>query len=248
VLDNFQPSATDVLSQRSKRGLFLAPIYPLTEARPHSSLMSSADILPIGLSLLVLTSLIVFLATLRLRRTLVVERRDRCHAERSLERTGQLEALATALLKGRTSLEVGEASLFALLPALGASTATIALVTDDDTELEVMHTLGFAESIAKAQAVPLSSNTLLTDAWRRQDPVIFASQEDRQQAFAHLTVDPLFEHCEAAVVLPLLVTGRALGVVALGFRRPRTSPDDERQFLARAAQGIAHALDRAGRY
>jgi signal transduction histidine kinase len=210
--------------------------------------MSSADILPIGLSLLVLTSLLVCLATLRLRRTLAVERRDRRNAERSLDRTSQLEALATALLKGRTSLDVSETSVSALLPALGASTAAIALVADDDAELEVTHTLGFAESIATLQAVPLASNTLLAHAWRSQEPVIFASQEDRQRAFAHLALDPLFEHCEAGVVLPLLVAGRALGVVTLGFPCPRTSPEDERQFLACAAQSIAHALDRAGRY
>src|SRR5258706_15024216 len=100
--------------------------------------MSSADMLRIGLSLLVLTSLFVCLATLRLRRTLALERRNRHNAERSLERTRQLEALATALLTGCTSLEVSEASLAQLLPALGASTAAIALVANDDTELEVV--------------------------------------------------------------------------------------------------------------
>ena len=198
--------------------------------------MSSAYVMPLVVSLCVLAGLLLCLAAFRLSRRVIVEQRRRREAERSLERTSQLEALAAALLKGRTSLEVSEASLAELLPAIGASTAAIALATEDETELAVVHTVGFPETAATPPAVPLAWKTLLTEAWRNQEDVIFASRADHHRSFAHLAADPLFDDCEAAIVLPLLVPGRALGVVALGFPRPHTSSAEERQFLASAAQ------------
>jgi signal transduction histidine kinase/ActR/RegA family two-component response regulator len=209
--------------------------------------MSSFYTVPIGVWLLVLAGLLVCLATLWIRRTLVFERRARRDAESALKRTSQLEALATALLKGYTSFEVSEAALTELLPAVEASTAAIALVTEDDTELAVIHTLGFADTDANPPAVPVAWQTLLTDAWRRREPVVWASQAQRHRALAHLAVDPLFDRCDAGIVWPLVVAGRALGVVSLGFARPHTSAADERWFLEGAAQRLAHALDRAGR-
>ena len=106
--------------------------------------MSFLNTLPAGVWLAAFAGL-VGLATLWLRRTLVFERRARRDAESSLERTGQLEALATALLKGYTSLEISEAALAELLPATGASTGAIALISEGSTDLAVLHTLGFAD-------------------------------------------------------------------------------------------------------
>ncbi len=208
--------------------------------------MSFFYTVPIGVWLLV-AGLLVCLAVWWIRRTLIFERRARQDAESSLKRTGQLEALSTALLKSYTSLDISEAALTELLPATEASTGAIALATEDDTELAVVHTLGFAESAANPPSVPLAWQTLLTDAWRRQEPVLWASQSDRHRALAHLAVDPLFDGCEAGIVWPLSVPGRAFGVVALGFPRAHASEADERRFLEGAAQRIAQALDRAGR-
>ena len=209
--------------------------------------MSFLNTLTSGVWLVVLAGLLAGLATLWLRRTLVFERRARRAAESSLKRTGQLESLVTALLKGYTSLEISDAALSELLPATGASTAAMALANDDDTELTVVHTLGFADIVANPPSVPLAWQTLLTDAWRRQEPVLWASKSDRHRSLAHLAVDPLFDGSEAGIVWPLAAPGRVFGVVALGFSRSHTSRVEERCFLESAAQRIAHALDRAGR-
>src|SRR6476619_5405159 len=90
------------------RGLLLARMKPLVHV---SAIMSFFYTLPIGVWLLVLAGLLVCLATLWTRRTLVFERRARRDAESALRRTSQLEALASALLKGYTSFEVSEAAL-----------------------------------------------------------------------------------------------------------------------------------------
>ena len=209
--------------------------------------MSFFNTVPIGVWLPVLAGLVVCLATLWLRRTLVFERRARRDAESSLERTRQLEALATALLKGYTSLEITEAALAELLPATGASTGAIALVSEGDTDLAVLDTLGFDDVAANPPSVPLAWQTLLTDAWRRNEPVLWSSNSDRHRSFPHLAVDPLFDGSEAGMVWPLAIPGRALGVVALGFPRSHPSPADERWFLECAAERIARSLDRAAR-
>ena len=203
----------------------------------------------IGLLLFILAGLLVSLATGRLRRDLGHERTGRTLAEGALRRTSQLEALATALSKARTSSEVTHVCLSELRHAAGATAGVVALVADDGGHLDVVQVTGYAGSlVATPRAVALTSRTLLTEVVRRHEPLTFTSQADRRARFPDLSVDPALVDGDGAVVLPLLASGRAIGVVALSFQAPHASGRDEQQFLMGAAHRTALAVGRAQRY
>ena len=203
----------------------------------------------IALSLVVLLIVLLCLAMRALRRTLGTERDRRTEAEHALRRTSALEALARALSKAHTSAEVTQACLSELLPAAGATAGAVALVNDHTSRLDTVQSVGFADSNAATRpSAPLASKTLLTEVVRRQIPLTFVSQEDRRGAFPDLAVDAMLEDAEGAFVLPLLVAGRTIGVVALTYREPHACGGDDRAFLMAAVQRTGQALDRAMRY
>jgi signal transduction histidine kinase len=184
-----------------------------------------------------------------LQRTLRRERDRRTEAERALTRTGALEALTRALSTAQTPAEVTNACLIELFPAIGAAAGAVALVDDDRSQLDVVQAIGYADSEAvMPYGVPLASKTVLTEVARRHAPLMFMSQEDRRGRFMDLASDPMLEVGEGGVILPLLVSGRAIGTVALSYSHPHSSDDDEHAFLMSAVHRTAQALDRAMRY
>jgi signal transduction histidine kinase len=203
----------------------------------------------VSVSLLIAVIASLFLAIRAFRRTLRTERDRRAEAEHALSRTSALEALARALSKAHTSAEVTQACLSELLPAAAATAGAVALVNDRTGHLDIVQRVGFADSAtATADSVPLASRTFLTEVVRRQIPLTFISEEDRRRTFPDLSLDSMLEDAQGAFVLPLLVAGRTVGVVALTFRNGRECSSDDRAFLMGAVQRAGLALDRAMRY
>jgi signal transduction histidine kinase/ActR/RegA family two-component response regulator/two-component sensor histidine kinase len=202
-----------------------------------------------GFSLFVFVILLVCAAMRGLRRTLQNERGRRNEAERALRQTSALEALARALSKAQTLAEVTQACLSELLPAVGAAAGAVALVSDDGRQLGVVRAMGYTNPEAATRyTVTLASKTVLTEVARRQTPLTFVSQEDRDIGLPDLSFDPLLDDGEGAIVMPLIVSGRAIGVVALSYQHPHSFDSDEPSFLMGAGQRTAQALDRAMRY
>jgi len=198
--------------------------------------------------LLILTALIC-LALRRFRRSLVGERSRRLEAEVALERTSAFEALLRALSKAQTRAEVGHACLSELLPAASIASGVVAAVSEDDRELRVLTAMGYADSESAARyTVTLASKTVLTEVVRRQKPLAFSSRKLRSARLGDLTIDPILDEAEAAIVLPLLVTGRTIGVIVL--TQPHVAAPDwaEGELLVGAATRVAAALDRATRF
>jgi signal transduction histidine kinase len=83
---------------------------------------------------------------------------------------------------------------------------------------------------------------------RRQKPLAFRSRKLRTSTLRDLTIDPMLDEAEAAMVLPLLVSGRTIGVIVL--TQPHVAAADwaEGELLVGAATRVAAALDRATRY
>jgi K+-sensing histidine kinase KdpD len=201
-----------------------------------------------AVSLFVFVTLLVCAAMRELRRTLRSERGHRNEAERALRQTRALEALTRELSKSQTVAEVTQACLSELLPAAGAVAGAVALVSDDERQLGVVQAMGYANcEAARLYTVMLASKTVLTEVVRRQTPLTFVSQEDRGGRFPDLSFDAPLDDGEGAIVMPLIVSGRAIGVVALSYQQPLSSDSDERSFLM-GQDRTAQALDRAMRY
>jgi K+-sensing histidine kinase KdpD/ActR/RegA family two-component response regulator len=203
----------------------------------------------IGLSLFLLVGLLACALMRVVERSRLQERHARLSTERTFRRTRQLHDLATALSTTQTPSEVMQASLRELLHAFEGAAGAFVTVTNDGHDVEVSNTMGYENgAVGRHAVVPLTSKTLLTEAIRRRVPIGFASREDLGKQFPDVHVDAPLAHCESAIVVPLIVSGRALGAVALAFARSHTPASDEQEFLDSASTRIALGFDRAQRY
>lgn len=204
--------------------------------------------LALGIPLLVLAVVLACFILVRFRRYLHAERQARRDAERASTRSGNLEALASALSKAQTPAEIADACLSELLFAVGAGSGLVAFVHDESMQLEVVRVMGYSEPSEALPVIPLDAGTLLTEAVMTRRPMLLATAAERAETFPHLATDQLLADRQGIAVLPLPVNNRAIGVVALGFERLRRWSDDEHAFLSHATRRIAFALDRAHRY
>jgi GAF domain-containing protein len=76
--------------------------------------------------------------------------------------------------------------------------------------------------------------------------VFITSPEDRDDRYPIFTEQPVVED-KAYAIEPLIVDGRTLGSLVVGFETPRQFSDDERQILGAAAARCAQALDKRRR-
>jgi signal transduction histidine kinase len=207
----------------------------------------SRDVLMVALLLLI--CLFVGIVLRRFRRTLLDERGRRVDAEQALTRTSALEALSRALSKAQTPAEVSHATLSELLPAVGVAAGAVATVTDDGHELAVVQAMGFADPDAAARyTVPLASKTVLSEVVRRQKTVAYTSRTQRPPDLSDFTIDPILEDAEAAMALPLLVSGRVIGVIVLAELRSVSPKWDEHELLIGAVNRVAPALHRSRQF
>jgi signal transduction histidine kinase len=201
------------------------------------------------LALLLLLGLLASIALRRFRRTLLDERTRRIEAEQTLTRTGALEALSRTLSRAQTPAEVAYACLSELLPAAGVAAGALAVVSDDGGQLVVVQAMGYADAESSGRyTVALASRTVLTEVVRRQKPLAFTSREQRSAALQDLALDPLLDEAEAAIVMPLLVSGRTIGVIVLTQPRGASPNWEEHELLIGAVKRTAPALDRAQRF
>src|SRR3954453_11721658 len=192
---------------------------------------------------------LIGIALRRFRTTLREERSRRIDAEQALTRTTALEALSRALSKAQTPAEVTYACLSELLPSAGAAAGAAAVVSDDGHQLAVMQSMGYADAqTATPYVVALSSKTVLTEVARRQKTLAFTSRAQRSAVIADLAVDPILEDADAAIVLPLLVSGRTIGVIVLSHAQTSTPSWDEHELLIGAVNRTSPALHRAQRF
>jgi len=201
------------------------------------------------LALLCLLCGLIAIALRRFRSTLRDERARRVEAEETLTRTTALESLSRALSKAQTPGEVTHACLSELLAAAGAAAGAVAVVSDDGKQLAVVQAMGYADTeAATPYSVDVSSQTLLAEVARRQKTIAFASSQQRSAVAGDLAIDSILDGSEAAIVLPLVASGRTIGTIALS-RPPSNERDwDEHDLLIGAANRTAQALLRAQRF
>ncbi|MDF1503861.1 PAS domain-containing protein [Roseisolibacter sp. H3M3-2] len=173
------------------------------------------------------------------------ERAARARAEANERRLAQLQRV-TAVLSGAASTgEVARAVLEVGRDTFGADAATMVEVVEDDAGaagLRTVGSLGFVEEPrARWDARPLDPSSPIAQAIRERRVVSYATAAERAAAWSAAAPPDV----EAAVFVPLLLEGRAVGGWALAFGRTRTFGDDEREFLLTLGRQAAQALERA---
>ncbi|MFJ5213872.1 SpoIIE family protein phosphatase [Streptomyces sp. NPDC088354] len=156
----------------------------------------------------------------------------------------QLMHLAATLSEAVGVKDVVDQVADQLLPAFEAQ--GLALLTAEEGRLRVAAHRGYtAEFMARFNGVPLSAPTPPTQALATATPKFYSSFSDFQRAYPEA---PRYGDRDAWAFLPLIASGRPVGLLALSYDRPRPFPLAERAILTSLAGLIGQALDRAHLY
>jgi signal transduction histidine kinase len=221
----FGPGLAVTLAGSLAAGYFL--LRPFPQVQPADS-TNAASIL-----LFTFVGLLISLAVRHFRLQAGVERHARVDAERQLRHTDQLQQLTATLSRAKAPADVIHTCLPELLHAVDASAGAVFLVSDDGTRCERTLSIGDAHSLeVLPRNFPIASNALIDEVVRRRELVVVESDRIPRQTTG----------------VPLVVAGRAIGVVTLLFTETRVVTEDERDLLLTAGRHTAQALDRARLY
>jgi PAS domain S-box-containing protein len=164
----------------------------------------------------------------------------RRRAERARER---LQSATAALAAASTVDEVAAATVAEIGRVLGTSIAAVFLLDPTGESLHHVRGLGGGQ-LERWATIPLRAQVPLTAAVNSGEASFF---RDNQSLLEGLT-DTRDADMPAFAALPLVASGRALGVLGLQFTRPMEFDADERALLLALASQSAIAFARAQLY
>ena len=195
-----------------------------------------------------------------LRRRADEELRERRRAEAALResetryrslaaRTNHLYALSASLSEALTLDGVAKAIVSRSRFVAGASAASVALLNEDRTELEILHAEEYPEQVIEAwRSFTVGPGLCWTEALTTREPVFVSSFGEWQARFPASAV--LGADCGFAslAAVPLLVDDAPVGVLMFHFVAPVSFDPEYRAVLVAVAHHSAQAIDRARLY
>jgi len=183
------------------------------------------------------------------------ERQAHAVAKEAIKSTMRLQLLAAELAVALTTQEVAKVAVTQGIASVDADAGALQLLTADGKLLEIV----FGQS---------SDSALIGEGWRRLsvdlelpsidafhslEPVFIESEKDLRENYPHVEHYPPaltgFDlHARAGAHIPLVLSGRALGVLFLGFTRPRRFSEAQRSFVLALGRQCAQAIKRAQLY
>jgi PAS domain S-box-containing protein len=185
------------------------------------------------------------------------ERQARAEAELAIERTTRLQSLANDLAEALTPADVAEVVVTQGIASVDADAGALQLLTDDGKTLEIVSGQGSDRTLIEAGWRRLSTDLKLpsTDALHRREPVFIESEKDLRENYPHLLENypqvlkaGAGLRARAGAHIPLVLSGRPLGVLFLGFTRPRKFSQSQRLFAFALARQCAQAIGRTQLY
>ncbi|MEH2446744.1 MAG: AAA family ATPase [Nostoc sp.] len=170
-------------------------------------------------------------------------------AEQALERIARLQSITAALSESLTPAQVSEVIVEQGMAALGASSALVALLNENKTELEIVRAVGYNQDLLDTwRHFAIDSPFPLAEAVRTGQPIWgqarqnqIARYPDLAEIYAQYDIDPW-------ISIPLMVEGWAVGGITLGFAQPQLLSGEDQAFILAVAQQCAQAIARAHLY
>jgi serine phosphatase RsbU (regulator of sigma subunit)/PAS domain-containing protein len=165
-------------------------------------------------------------------------------AERTAaERASRIQDLASALAEAVTSLDIVAAVADRVLPPFGASGLIVQVV--EDGRMRTVGAVGYSQAFLDMVNGPVPDLTPVADVLSRRRPSFISSAEEYMRRYP-ATADVLTV-CgkQAWAYLPLVVSGRVVGLCVVSFDRSRLLTVAERALLTTLSGLIAQALERA---
>ena len=170
---------------------------------------------------------------------LASERGLRVQAERLVKRLEDIQAVTDAALATLSLDELLQELLERIRTGVQADAAAIMLLTPDGNALTVRAVVGRGASLTAEREIPIGEGPAGRIAATGEAVII-------PDVRAEAVVSPFVqEHMRSMMGAPLLVEGRAIGVVEVGTEKLRAFTDEHLEFLRLVGDRAASAIDRA---
>jgi PAS domain S-box-containing protein len=177
------------------------------------------------------------------------ERQAHATAALAIERTTRLQSLAAELAEALTPQQVAEVVVRQGIASVGADSGALQLLTGDGRTLEIIRRRGAgSEPIdGRSDRFAIDSKLPRNDALRTRGPVFVESEQDIREGYPDMP-ERRRVRARTGAHIPLVVSGRPLGVLVLGFTQPRRFSETQRSFVLALGRQCAQALRRAQLY
>ncbi|WP_066946552.1 SpoIIE family protein phosphatase [Streptomyces lushanensis] len=173
---------------------------------------------------------------------------DRVAAERqAAERAARIQELTADLAEAVTTQDVTHAVARRVLRPFGAS-GLIIQVNEDD-RMWVVGSVGYPQAfLNKVSGASMSVRSPGADRLRTRAPWFCATPEEYVRTYPEHADRPGAISKQAWAFLPLIVSGRAIGVCVIAFDEPHHFTGEEQTLLMAVSGLVSHALERARLY
>lgn len=174
------------------------------------------------------------------------ERRRR----RAAEARNRLQHLSAALAACGSVADVAETTFASLRTELGSGAALLALRQrrsgSPDSSVRFLQQFGYRPDVLERwPSLPLDADTPGGAVVRTGQPIFSESADAFARRWPRVAADVVDSGFEGLALLPLVVSSRSIGFLAVSWRQRRRFSDDERQFLQGLADQCAQAVERA---
>ncbi len=166
-------------------------------------------------------------------------------AEQAAGRLAQLQKVTAALSEAVLPSQVAEVIVAQGVPALGAVSGSVLLLSEDGQMLEMLSTTEPEPSTRQFQRFTLSMDLPATTAILSGRPIWIESQAEYLERYPHLADQITTWGHQAAAALPIVNMGRKPGVMVLNFDRVVALSAEDQSYAATLAQLCGQALERA---
>ncbi len=163
------------------------------------------------------------------------------------ERAAHIGELTAALAKALTTQDVVTAVAKRVLPLFGA--AGLVMTSIGDGRARIVGSAGYHRSFLDYLGeVVLSPGAPAAETLRGGVPVFVASPEEYLATYSHRAELMAMSQKKAWAFLPLIASGRPIGICVLSWEQPRRLIGEERTLLTALSGLVAQALERARLY
>ncbi|MBB4637281.1 GAF domain-containing protein [Longimicrobium terrae] len=165
--------------------------------------------------------------------------------EAAASRSRRIQSFAAALNQAADMRAVAEVCVLHGMDALRADAGSLALLSDDRTTFQIVHSLGYpAEVTDRWVHFPVTPGKPLSDAVLEGTPRIL-SNRDAVHWYPGMLSDLADASTAAMAIIPVVSGGRALGGLSFSFTAEQEFDEAVRTMLLTMGEQAAQALERA---
>ncbi|HLJ59123.1 MAG TPA: SpoIIE family protein phosphatase [bacterium] len=175
------------------------------------------------------------------------EQLQRAAAQRAVDRIGRMQAVTAALSEAVTPEQVADVIVTHALQTLGGTAAGLFLIGPDGSTAELVRAVGYPPEITqRSRRLSLEQHPVLAAAIRTRR-VAWRDPDDDADAPEHEGIPEAFRR-DARASIPMMLHGRAIGVLSMNFRDRHSPGADDLESMLTLGWQCGQAVERARLY